>query len=302
MEMRDSQSSISNGARISNAGASHATRNSHATGRDTESGAGFRATGTTRGDLLHLEFYKQTGWVDEAAEVLFKIRARQTTIRSECYFGLIHFISCVFVLAVIPQQLSNAGYDGRATVVSTAATCGVGCIICGLFANLPFVLAPPAVIAIFLTNNIQTNNLTPRIGSSAVLVSGVVLTLLGYRPLAHFVSKLIPLPIQVGTAVGVGLLTAFAGATDVKLVVKGQNNHLLGLGDITPQVMIAICGIVIITVATYYKVKGAFCVSLIFCSLVWWVSTDSWPDSLAAAPRSSTLTGRRLGGGCCCCC
>ena len=196
---RQSTSALPTHIRPSNSRPS-ASQNPHpnATGqfgiRDTESG--FRPT-VTRGDLLHLDFYKQTGWVDEAAEVLFKIRSRNTTIRAECYFGLIHFISCVFVLAVIPQQLMQAGYDGRATVVSTAATCGVGCIICGLFANLPFVLAPPAVIGIFLTNNIQTNNLSPSIGSSAVLVSGVVLTLLGYRPLAQFVSMLIPLPIQV---------------------------------------------------------------------------------------------------------
>lgn len=239
---------------------------------------------------MHLEFYQKPGWVEEAAEVLFKIRARGTSIRSECYFGLVHFISCIFVLAVIPQQLSNAGYDARATVVATAATCGLGCIICGIFANLPFVMAPPAVIGIFLTNNLQTNSLTPAIGSSAVLISGVVLTLLGYRPLAHLVSRLIPLPIQVGTVVGVGLLTAFAGATDVGLVVKGSSTHLLALGPISPEVMVAICGIVIITVATYYRIKGAFCIALIFCSFVWWTSSNSWPSSLAATPRINPLT------------
>ena len=235
--------------------------------RDTETGAP-RLTMTTRADLINLEFYKKPGWVEEAAEVLFKIKGRQTTIRSECYCGLVHFISCVFMLAVIPQQLSGAGYDARSTVVATAATCGLGCIICGLFANLPFVLAPPAVVAIFLTNNLQTNNLTPAIGSSAVIIGGVVLTMLGYRPLAQLVSKLIPLPIQVGTAVGVGLLTAFAGATDVRLVVKGTNSHLLGLGDITPQVMIAVCGIIIITVSTFYRIKGQFSMLSPFPALV----------------------------------
>lgn len=211
MEMRDSngtnslggsgKESITSKASISRSATSAAAVAPGEGGnRDTESSQmapSIRQTVTTRADLMHIEFYSKPGWVEEAAEVLFKIRARNTTIRSECFFGLIHFISCVFVLAVIPQQLSNAGYNARSTVVATAATCGLGCVICGLFANLPFILAPPAVIAIFLTNNLQTNSLSPAIGSSAVFISGIVLSLLGYRPLALLVSKLIPLPIQV---------------------------------------------------------------------------------------------------------
>jgi len=300
MEMRDSNGKIrdSGTSTVSTKGAP--ARPAAVVVRDTESGVPNRTTNrdtdvtgaprmtmTTRADLINLEFYKKAGWAEEAAEVLFKIKARQTTIRSECYYGLVHFISCVFCLAVIPQQLSNAGYDARSTVVATAATCGLGCIICGLFANLPFVLAPPAVIGIFLTNNLQTNNLSPAIGSSAVVISGVVLTTLGYRPLAQLVSKLIPLPIQVGTAVGVGLLTAFAGATDVRLVVKGTNNHLLGLGDITPQVMIAVCGIIIITVSTYYRMKGAFRRSSLPLPLPLSPHRLSDPSSLLPPPSST---------------
>ena len=116
---------------------------------------------TTRGDLLTQEFYKRESWVDDGFEVLFKIKERETSIGNEVYCGLIHFISCLYCLAVVPQQLKSCGYSPRNTVVSTSALCGIGSILVGLFANLPFVLAPPTVVTIFLANYIDANGLDP---------------------------------------------------------------------------------------------------------------------------------------------
>src|SRR5687767_5809134 len=68
--------------------------------------------------LTKADFYQQEDWIDELCEILFKIKRRNTTIRAELYYGVIHFISCLYCLAVIPQQLTAAGYGGRTTVVS----------------------------------------------------------------------------------------------------------------------------------------------------------------------------------------
>ena len=43
----------------------------------------------------------------------FKLERRRVTVRSELYAGLMHFVSCLYVLPVIPQQMKNAGYDPR---------------------------------------------------------------------------------------------------------------------------------------------------------------------------------------------
>lgn len=79
-----------------------------------------------------------------------KVKTRKSTVRAEVYFGLVHFISCFYCLAVIPQQMERAGYDARGMFFATATCSGLGSIICGLFANLPFVFAPPTVVSIYL--------------------------------------------------------------------------------------------------------------------------------------------------------
>ena len=237
--------------------------------------------------LMDTKFYEKEGWWDEMCEILFKIKSRQTTIKSEIYFGLIHFISCLYVLAVIPNQLAMAGYDKNKTTVAIALCIGIGSIFSGLFANLPFVLAPPTVVSIFLSvflqqyYDISTNASAD--GNIGVIISGFGLIFFGWRPLGSFVSHLIPLPIQVGTAVGIGLLTALTGSVDVKIVEQGDSN-ILKLGVITPEVVITFLGIIIICVASNYHIQGAFCLGLIICSIIWWGYSNSFPSSIAGVP------------------
>jgi xanthine/uracil/vitamin C permease (AzgA family) len=67
--------------------------------------------------------------------------------------------------------------------------CGIGCIIGGLFANLPFIIAPPTAISIFLSIFLQQNRLDTAVGNQAVVASGIGLIFLGYRPLGRFLSQ-----------------------------------------------------------------------------------------------------------------
>lgn len=236
--------------------------------------------------LTDLEFYKQDNFVEELCELLFKLKRRDTTVGAEVYYGVIHFISCLYVLAVVPQQMISAGYDGQNTVTAVALTTGVATIFCGLFANLPFVLAPPTVVSIFLSVFLQQNNLKPASGNIAVVVSGLILMLFGWRPLGRLASRWIPIPIQAGTAIGIGLLTALAGSTEIGLVISGHY-AILKMGVITPEICIAIAGIVIIAVSIHYHVKGSFCIAVVICSVVWWIYDNDFPKSIAAVPNIS---------------
>ena len=235
-------------------------------------------------NLLSLDFFQRVTWVDDMFEILFHVKARETTIRSEMYYGFVHFISCLYVLAVIPQQLVNVGYSDRTSVVITALCCGLGSIIGGFFTNLPFIVAPPTVVSIYLVASMQEKNLGPDVGNGAVVLSGFFLMFLGYKPLAHLIGTLIPLPIQVGTTVGIGLLTALAGATEIGLIKNGGKFQILKKGEFSAEQLIAISGLVIISVAIHYKIKAAFCIALLFCTLVSWTNDDDWPTSASAMP------------------
>lgn len=81
------------------------------------------------GDLATVNFYKQEHWFTELCEILFKVKERGSSVQMEIYYGFIHFISCLYILAVAPQQLAKAGYDVSFTVVAIGLCCGIGSII-----------------------------------------------------------------------------------------------------------------------------------------------------------------------------
>jgi AGZA family xanthine/uracil permease-like MFS transporter len=240
-------------------------------------------------ELYSREFYQREGWFEGFCETLFKIKARNTTIRAELYNGVIHFISCLYCLAVVPQQLSVAGYGSNNTVVSVALCVGVGTICCGIFSNLPFVLAPPTAVTIFQAVYLKQYGLGPQVGNIAVVASGLLLMLMGWRPLGQLVKRLIPVPIQVGTVVGVGLLTTLAGSTEVKFVITGQFK-ILRMGDISPEVVITFLGVLIICVTLRYHVKGSFCIAVIASAILWWIYNKSFPDDVFGLPAITTAT------------
>ncbi len=59
--------------------------------------------------------------VDSILEKLFHLKRRGTTWELECVAGAVQYISCMYVLPVVPLQLSSAGFDSTATVIVTVS-------------------------------------------------------------------------------------------------------------------------------------------------------------------------------------
>lgn len=221
-------------------------------------------------------------WISDLCEIFFKIKARGTTIQAELYFGLIHFISCFYCLAVVPGILGTVNYDGVAVFATTALTSGIGCIVAGFVSNLPFPVAPPTAVTLFLKTRILVDSTAN--GSASTILSGFVIMILGIEPICKFLRQLVPVSIQVGTSVGIGLLTALAGATEVDLIVQGRLT-LIQLGDLSnPNIYITLFGIVLIPILYHYHVKGPFAICIVLCSIIGWAVYNSWPKGVAAIP------------------
>lgn len=51
------------------------------------------------------------------------------------------------------------------------------------------------------------------------------------------------------------------------------------MGEITPKVIVTMLGVAIIAICVHYHIKGSFCISLLFCTVVWWFLKQSFPTS-----------------------
>lgn len=221
---------------------------------------------------------------------LFKLTARDTNIMREVKCGVLHFVSSSFILAVNPSLLEPAGFSTTSTAAATAICAGVSSIICGVFANMPFILAPTTSTSIYFCLFIQNHSLSTGEGKVAVFILGVLYSMCGIRQVAVFISNIIPYVIKVGVCLGVGLLIALEALTEIGLVRTGEHT-VLDIGNFTVEIHIAMLSFVVIGLALHHKVRGAFLIGLTCGTALFWVATalqlntkhdadsNPWPDS-----------------------
>src|SRR5438128_403763 len=78
----------------------------------------------------------------QAIDAYFEISARGSTLRTELLAGLSTFVALSYIVFVNPAVLSKAGIPTGAAFVATVVTSGVATLLMGLWARLPFALAP----------------------------------------------------------------------------------------------------------------------------------------------------------------
>ena len=200
--------------------------------------------------------YKEKSKIEKYIDYFFCIEERGTTIQAELYFGLIHYVSCFYCLAVIPSIGLSVGYDGESIFATTALCSGIGSILGGFLSNLPFPFAPPTAVAIYVKVRLLSVGLEN--GSPMIILSGIAIMVLGIPPIARFCKLLIPVSIQVGTSVGIGLVTALSGTVEIDLIVAGTTTIVM-MGEITPDIVIALAGVVLIPILYHYHMKVCKC-------------------------------------------
>eukprot|EP01038_Epipyxis_sp_PR26KG_P010149 gene10149-13652_t len=226
-------------------------------------------------------------WI-KSIKASFELKDRGTNIYLEIYCGYIQFISCCYVLPVVPSQLHIAGYNTTSSIEVVALTTAIGCIVASYICNLPFIIAPPTSVSIYLGVALRNRNMTVEQGNVAVIASGIVLVLIGFcKPISKVITKLIPDCIQASTATGIGLITALAGVIELKLVVGGQYT-LLAMGPLTSDIIIAIISLVIIAVSLHFHIKGSFIFGLLFGTITWWIWNNKFPHVVTTIPTLSS--------------
>lgn len=215
---------------------------------------------------------------------IFRIKERNSSIRNEVICGCFHFLGSCFILAVIPQQLASANFNPSQVFVVLCLASGLGSIFGGLISNIPVVIAPATVVNLYYSVSVQTSNCGSDAGSFAVILSGTLFIFLFFRPVATFIGKIIPIPIRLGTTLGVGLFITLAGAVEIDLIMPG-NYSLLQIGHFNSEIVISLLGVIAILVGIHYNVKGISVFVLLICTMIWWSLNGLWPTSIFQDPQ-----------------
>ncbi len=194
---------------------------------------------------------------------LFKLQEHGTNVRTEIIAGITTFLSMAYILAVNPSMLAAAGMDQGAVFTATAVSAAFATIIMGVFANYPVALASGMGLNAYFAYSVciplaQAGIQDPwKIALTAILVEGIIFILLSLFRFRETLVNSVPANLKYGISAGIGLFIAIVGLKGAGVVI-GDASTLVNLGDVlSPQVVLALVGLILIAIMWHFKVKGA---------------------------------------------
>jgi AGZA family xanthine/uracil permease-like MFS transporter len=201
---------------------------------------------------------------------IFKLKANHTTAGREIIAGIVTFMAMAYIIFVNPKILSAAMGSELfpALVLATCLGAGVLSILMGLVSNYPLALASGMGLNAFLAYGVIMGMKVPwPTAMGIIFVEGVVITLLVLTNVRKQVMDAIPLDLKRAIGVGIGLLITLVGLENAKFIIPSPAT-LVTFGKIGPENLIAMAGVLLSAWLMAKKIKGAFLLGIIFCTVV----------------------------------
>ena len=229
-------------------------------------------------------------------EKLFKLKAHNTTVRTEVFAGITTFLTMSYIIFVNPSILGNTGMNIDAIFMATCIAAAIGTIVMAFAANYPVGMAPGMGLNAFFAFTIAAPVATGGFGYTwqealgAVFVSGVIFFILTATGLRSWIIGGIPKSLRAAIGAGIGLFLAFIGLSNPDVgIIQGNPATLVSLGDLSSHgALYAILGFFLIVVLDNFKIRGAILISILFVSILsailghnTFVGVVSAPPSLA---------------------
>lgn len=193
-------------------------------------------------------------------------------------------------------------------VTSVSLVAFLSCYLMGIFANLPFGLAPglslSAYFAFQVVGAFGSGKIPYKTAEAAIFIEGIILFFFSLSGLRQVLAKAIPNSIKEASAAGIGLFLTHIGLqsaagigfiaySPATLVTIGgcTDSNKLPDGQCSPDTTMAggklwlgLLGFTIIVVMNSLKIKGSALIGILFVSFVSWIPNTNvtlWSNTVA---------------------
>ena len=221
-------------------------------------------------------------------EKFFKLKEHGTNSKIEILAGVTTFITMAYIIIVIPNIMRFAGMnlpglkgDGAAAFstindpvvgsVFTAICIGaaLSTILMGVYANLPFAIAPGMGLCVFFTYSVcLTLGYTWQQALAAVLLSGLLFILITVTSIREKIVDALPQNLKIAISGGIGLFIALIGLKTGGIIVSNPGT-LISFGKFSnPHAILTLIGIAITAILMARNVRGSMLIGIIITTLI----------------------------------
>jgi AGZA family xanthine/uracil permease-like MFS transporter len=201
----------------------------------------------------------------------FKLQENNTDFKTEVLAGFATFLTMAYIIFVNPNILVNQAGTGMSfsgVVTATVLVSAFSSIFMGLYANLPFALAPGMGLnAFFAFTLVKFGGVSWETALGAVFIAGVIFIILSLLKIREEIVNAIPLAVRYGVAAGIGLFLAFIGLKSAGFIVSNPATFV-SFGGMNPQTLVFVFGLLLTSVLVVKKVKGNLVIGIIVTAIL----------------------------------
>lgn len=228
----------------------------------------------------------------------FQLKANHTTRGREVIAGLTTFFAMSYILFVAPQTLAITGMPSQAVFLATIIASATGTLIMGLFANVPYALAPGLGLNAFFTYTVVAAlGFSWQEALALVFLCGCINILITVTKVRKLIITAIPEVMQHAIGGGIGVFVAYIGlknagflqfTTDASSILsinggsaaahtfKHGVESVVSGGGITPALVnftspgaiVALIGLLLMAVLVVKKVPGAVLIGIVATTII----------------------------------
>jgi AGZA family xanthine/uracil permease-like MFS transporter len=201
--------------------------------------------------------------------------------------GLTTFLTMSYIVAVNPAILSTEGTGMAFSGVLTATVllCFSMTLLMGLYAKLPFAVAPGMGLNAFFTFTLVLGQGIPwNVALGIVFWGGIIFLIISVTQLREWIANAIPHSLRIGLSAGIGIFLAFIGLKNAGLIVADPVT-LVKMGRLAVEQLLVVLGFFLTIWLLHKKNPIAFLAGIFFITAVSAMfGMTKWPDNFLSSP------------------
>ena len=210
----------------------------------------------------------------------------------EVVAGITTFLTMSYIVVVNPSILSTPGtgmpFSGALT--ATVLVCFTMTLLMGVYAKLPFGVAPGMGLNAFFAYTLIINGGIPwPVALGIIFWAGVLFLLISATPLREQIAMAIPPALRAATAAGIGLLLAFIGLQNAGFVAANPAT-IVGVGALDHRAILTLAALVVSVWLARRNNPFAYLAGIALVTVVAWAAGYvTTPATWFSAPDFSSV-------------
>ena len=213
-------------------------------------------------------------------------------LRTEAIAGVTTFFTMAYIVVVNPAILSTpgTGMAFRGVLTATVLVCFVMTLLMGVYAELPFAVAPGMGInAYFTFTVILTQHVWWQTALGIIFWAGVLFLLISVTPIRETIAKAIPAELRIATAAGIGIFLTFIGLKNAGLITSDPVTFVK-LGTLGWTTLLTLIGFIVTVILLVRRSPLAFLAGIFAATVIGWATGFvKAPDQIFSAPDFQTV-------------